>query len=158
VPHSAGHWLTFAWVFVAGVVVCSLAGVALCEGLRSVFLPDSFGRAEPAHSWQHGQTALVLGVWAVASLMVCVRTFRAFLAGTTPYGNAWDRGTRFWYAYYGVTFSIALAVLFATHGSTAREKVIAGLALVAMAAWYATAGRVVTRGSRPEPVRETIYR
>lgn len=126
VPHSAGRWLTFAWLFVLAVVVCSLAGVALsgvagsaqsapvvfqfpylilsfisgvyfvfgslpkaiqdvaaifplkwlCQGLRSVFLPDGFARAEPAHSWQHGEIALVLGLWAVASLVVCVRTFR----------------------------------------------------------------------------------
>lgn len=126
VPHSAGRWLTFAWLFVLSVAVCSLTGVALsgvarsaqsapvvfqfpylilsfisgvyfvfgslpkgiqdiaavfplrwlCQGLRSVFLPDSFARAEPAGSWQHGQIALVLGVWAVASLVVCVRTFR----------------------------------------------------------------------------------
>lgn len=126
VPHSAGRWFTFAWLFVLSVAVCSLTGVALsgvarsaqsapvvfqfpylilsfisgvyfvfgslpkaiqdiaavfplkwlCQGLRSVFLPDSFARAEPAGSWQHGQIALVLGVWAVASLVVCVRTFR----------------------------------------------------------------------------------
>jgi len=48
----------------------------LCQGLRSVFLPDGFARAEPSHSWQHGQIALVLGAWVVASLVVCVRTFR----------------------------------------------------------------------------------
>jgi ABC-2 type transport system permease protein len=48
----------------------------LCQGLRSVFLPGGFARAEPAHSWQHGQIALVLGAWVVASLVVCVRTFR----------------------------------------------------------------------------------
>lgn len=48
----------------------------LCQGLRSVFLPGGFARAEPDHSWQHGQIALVLGAWVVASLVVCVRTFR----------------------------------------------------------------------------------
>jgi ABC-2 type transport system permease protein len=48
----------------------------LCEGMRSVFLPGYFARVEPSHSWQHGQTALVLGAWIVASLVVCVRTFR----------------------------------------------------------------------------------
>jgi ABC-2 type transport system permease protein len=48
----------------------------LCQGLRSVFLPDSLLPAEPAHSWQHGETALVLAAWLVASLVVCVRTFR----------------------------------------------------------------------------------
>jgi ABC-2 type transport system permease protein len=48
----------------------------LCQGLRSVFLPGDFAQAEPAHSWQHGQVALVLAAWVVASLVVCVRTFR----------------------------------------------------------------------------------
>jgi ABC-2 type transport system permease protein len=48
----------------------------LCQGMRSVFLPASFARAEPAHSWQHGQIALVLAAWIVASLVVCLRTFR----------------------------------------------------------------------------------
>lgn len=126
VPHTAGRWLTFGWVFVLGVAAFSLLGVAvsglasnaqsapivfqfpylvlsfisgvyfvfgslprviqdvaaifplkwLCQGLRSVFLPDTFARAEPAHSWQHGQIALVLGAWIVASLVVCVKTFR----------------------------------------------------------------------------------
>ncbi|HEY1918330.1 MAG TPA: ABC transporter permease [Streptosporangiaceae bacterium] len=48
----------------------------LCQGLRSVFLPDSLQRIEPAHSWQRGEIALVLAVWLVASLVVCARTFR----------------------------------------------------------------------------------
>jgi ABC-2 type transport system permease protein len=48
----------------------------ICQGLRSAFLPDQLLAAEPAHSWEHGKTALVLGVWFVASLVVCVRTFR----------------------------------------------------------------------------------
>ena len=48
----------------------------LCQGLRSVFLPDSFQRIEPAHSWQRGEVALVLAVWLAASLVVCLKTFR----------------------------------------------------------------------------------
>ena len=48
----------------------------ICQGLRSAFLPDRLLAAEPAHSWEHGKTALVLGIWLVASLVVCVRTFR----------------------------------------------------------------------------------
>jgi ABC-2 type transport system permease protein len=48
----------------------------ICQGLRSAFLPDHLLAAEPAHSWEHGKIALVLGVWFVASLVVCVRTFR----------------------------------------------------------------------------------
>jgi ABC-2 type transport system permease protein len=48
----------------------------ICQGLRSAFLPDRLLAAEPAGSWEHGRTALVLGAWLVASLVVCVRTFR----------------------------------------------------------------------------------
>ncbi len=48
----------------------------LCQGLRSVFLPDRLLAVEPAHSWELGRVALVLGVWLVASLVVCVRMFR----------------------------------------------------------------------------------
>lgn len=48
----------------------------ICQGLRSVFLPDRMLAAEPAHSWEHGRIALVLGAWLVVSLVVCVRTFR----------------------------------------------------------------------------------
>ena len=38
----------------------------LCQGMRSVFLPDSFQRQEPAGSWELGRVALVLAVWSVA--------------------------------------------------------------------------------------------
>jgi ABC-2 type transport system permease protein len=48
----------------------------MCQGLRAVFLPNSFQVAEPGHSWQLGQVALVLGCWLAASLALCVRTFR----------------------------------------------------------------------------------
>jgi len=48
----------------------------LAQGMRSVFLPDSFAAEEVAGSWEHGRTAVVLAVWAVAALVVCLRTFR----------------------------------------------------------------------------------
>lgn len=48
----------------------------MCQGLRSVFLPDRLLAVEPTHSWEHGRIALVLGAWLVASLVLCVRTFR----------------------------------------------------------------------------------
>jgi ABC-2 type transport system permease protein len=48
----------------------------LCQGLRSAFLPDRLLAAEPAHGWEHGRIALVLGAWLVASLVVCARMFR----------------------------------------------------------------------------------
>lgn len=48
----------------------------ICQGLRSVFLPNRMLAVEPADSWEHGRVALVLAAWLVVSLVVCVRTFR----------------------------------------------------------------------------------
>jgi ABC-2 type transport system permease protein len=48
----------------------------VCQGLRSVFLPDSFTQLEPAGSWEHGRVALILGIWAVAGMVLCLKTFR----------------------------------------------------------------------------------
>ena len=48
----------------------------LAQGFRSVFLPDAFLRQEPGHSWQHGQTALVLLAWCGIGAVLCARTFR----------------------------------------------------------------------------------
>ncbi|HXS65341.1 MAG TPA: ABC transporter permease [Streptosporangiaceae bacterium] len=48
----------------------------ICQGLRSAFLPDKLLVAEPAHSWESGRIALVLGAWLVASLVICIWTFR----------------------------------------------------------------------------------
>ena len=48
----------------------------MCQGLRSVFLPDRMLIAEPAHSWELGKVALVLVAWLVGSLILCLRTFR----------------------------------------------------------------------------------
>jgi ABC-2 type transport system permease protein len=48
----------------------------MCQGLRSVFLPDSLLVAEPAHSWELGKVSLVLIAWIVGSLILCLRTFR----------------------------------------------------------------------------------
>lgn len=46
------------------------------QGMRSVFLPDSYAARESAGSWQHSTMALVLLAWCVAGLVVCIRTFR----------------------------------------------------------------------------------
>jgi ABC-2 type transport system permease protein len=125
-PTEVHRWLTFAWVFVLGVVGCSLLGIAvsslprtaksapaviqmpyivlqfisgvffvyselppllqqiaalfplkwLAQGLRSVFLPDTFTALEPAGSWEHGTTALVLGAWLLIGAVLCLKTFR----------------------------------------------------------------------------------
>ncbi|GGK19043.1 transport permease protein [Pilimelia terevasa] len=48
----------------------------MCQGLRAVFLPDSFAALEPAGSWELGRVALVLGAWCVVGLALCLRTFR----------------------------------------------------------------------------------
>ena len=48
----------------------------LCQGMRSVFLPDSFQRQEVAGSWEHGRVAVVLAVWVVVALVLAMRAFR----------------------------------------------------------------------------------
>lgn len=48
----------------------------LAQGMRSVFLPESFEAQEATGSWQHGMSAIVLTIWLVAALVVAVRTFR----------------------------------------------------------------------------------
>ena len=69
--------------FVFGQAPTWLQGVAsvfplrwIAQGYRSVFLPDSYAQQEAGHSWQHGTTALVLALWAVAGLLLARRTFR----------------------------------------------------------------------------------
>ena len=48
----------------------------MAQGLRSVFLPDSFTAVEPARSWEHGHIALVLALWCIAGLAGAMLTFR----------------------------------------------------------------------------------
>jgi ABC-2 type transport system permease protein len=48
----------------------------LAQGMRSVFLPDSFAANEAAGSWQLPLTALILALWTVVGLALAVRTFR----------------------------------------------------------------------------------
>ena len=48
----------------------------LTQGMRSVFLPDSFAAREPAGSWEHGRIALVLIAWGIAAAVLAMRTFR----------------------------------------------------------------------------------
>lgn len=48
----------------------------MSQGLRSVFLPAQAVTLEPAHSWQPGEVALVLGAWIVAGLVLCLTRFR----------------------------------------------------------------------------------
>jgi ABC-2 type transport system permease protein len=48
----------------------------LTQGMRSVFLPDSFASEEVAGSWELGRVALVLVAWGVVSFVLAMRTFR----------------------------------------------------------------------------------
>nr|MDT0658310.1 ABC transporter permease [Micromonospora sp. DSM 115978] len=48
----------------------------MCQGLRSVFLPESFGAQEPGGSFELGRVALVLALWCVIGLLLCLTTFR----------------------------------------------------------------------------------
>ena len=54
----------------------------LAQGMRSVFLPDSFAAQEVAGSWELGVVAGVLAAWAVVGLVLCTRTFRWQRAGS----------------------------------------------------------------------------
>lgn len=69
--------------FVYGELPTWMQGVAsvfplkwMTQGMRSVFLPDSFVTTEPSQSWQHSETAIVLAAWCVVGLVVALRTFR----------------------------------------------------------------------------------
>ncbi|MDG4783502.1 ABC transporter permease [Micromonospora sp. WMMD961] len=48
----------------------------MCQGLRSVFLPESFGAQEPGGSFELGRVALVLVLWCVIGVVLCLTTFR----------------------------------------------------------------------------------
>jgi len=48
----------------------------LTQGMRSVFLPDTFATQEVTQSWESGRTALILFAWLIAGLFLAVKTFR----------------------------------------------------------------------------------
>jgi ABC-2 type transport system permease protein len=48
----------------------------ICQGFRSVFLPDSMAAYEMAGQWELGKVALVLGGWCIGGLVLCRLTFR----------------------------------------------------------------------------------
>jgi ABC-2 type transport system permease protein len=48
----------------------------MCQGLRAVFLPASFGAQEPGGAFHLGRVALVLVAWCVLALVLCLTTFR----------------------------------------------------------------------------------
>lgn len=125
-PSDAFGWFTLTWVFVLGIVSCSLLGIFIsnfasnavagavitngpavglqflsgtyvplmvlptwmlivgsifpvkwmAQGFRSVLLPAQMVVLEPAGSWEHGRTFLVLSAWSVCGLMACLMVFR----------------------------------------------------------------------------------
>jgi ABC-2 type transport system permease protein len=48
----------------------------LTQGMRAVFLPESFAAQEVAGSWELGKIALILGVWSIAGFFLALKTFR----------------------------------------------------------------------------------
>ncbi|TFC48229.1 ABC transporter permease [Cryobacterium sp. TMT1-21] len=125
-PTEPGKWLTFAWVFLFGVVTCAFLGIALsalprsgksatavvipivlilqfisgvylqfyllpdwmqnlasvfplkwmAQGMRGVFLPDSFASLEQSGAWDFPLIALNLAIWLVVGLVLSRVTFR----------------------------------------------------------------------------------
>ncbi|AFM19066.1 ABC-type multidrug transport system, permease component [Mycolicibacterium chubuense NBB4] len=125
-PTDLFGWFTLAWVFVLGVLSCSLLGLFIsnlasnavsaavitngpavglqflsgtyvpimvlpawmltigslfpvkwmAQGFRSVLLPQQMAAFEPAGSWEHWRTFLVLAAWSVGGLIACLSVFR----------------------------------------------------------------------------------
>lgn len=125
-PTSVFGWFTLTWVFVLGIVSCSLLGIFIsnfasnavsaavltngpavglqflsgtyvplmalptwmltvgsifpvkwmAQGFRSVLLPPNMVVFEPAGSWEHWQTFLMLTAWSVGGLIACLAVFR----------------------------------------------------------------------------------
>ena len=48
----------------------------LTQGMRSVFLPDSFAAQEVAHHWEVGRTAIILFAWLIAGTILATRSFK----------------------------------------------------------------------------------
>ena len=125
-PTSGFGWFTLSWVFILGIVSCSLLGIFvsnlasgavsaavitngpavalqfvsgtyvplialpawmltigsvfpvkwMAQGFRSVLLPPNMAAFEPAGSWEHWTTFLVLTAWSVGGLIACLAVFR----------------------------------------------------------------------------------
>jgi ABC-2 type transport system permease protein len=48
----------------------------MCQGMRAVFLPDTFAVQEAGGGWELGRVALILIAWSVAGLALCLASFR----------------------------------------------------------------------------------
>jgi ABC-2 type transport system permease protein len=48
----------------------------MTQGMRSVFLPDSFAAREVAGGWETERTFVILLVWLIAGIFLAMRTFK----------------------------------------------------------------------------------
>ncbi len=48
----------------------------LTQGMRSVFLPDSFAANEVAKSWETERTFIILVIWLIVGFFISLRTFK----------------------------------------------------------------------------------
>jgi ABC-2 type transport system permease protein len=48
----------------------------MTQGMRSVFLPDSFAVREVAGTWETGRTFIFITLWLIAGIILSLRTFK----------------------------------------------------------------------------------
>jgi ABC-2 type transport system permease protein len=48
----------------------------MTQGMRSVFLPDSFAAREVAGTWETERTFIILLAWLIAGIFLAIRTFK----------------------------------------------------------------------------------
>lgn len=48
----------------------------LTQGMRSVFLPESFAAREVLGNWETGRTFVIIGAWLIVGTFLAIRTFR----------------------------------------------------------------------------------
>jgi len=48
----------------------------MTQGMRSVFLPDSFAAQEVAGTWETGRTFWIILAWLIAGLVISIKTFK----------------------------------------------------------------------------------
>lgn len=48
----------------------------LTQGMRSVFLPDSFATREIAGDWETGRTFVIIAIWLIVGTYLAIRTFK----------------------------------------------------------------------------------
>jgi ABC-2 type transport system permease protein len=48
----------------------------LTQGMRSIFLPDSFATREIAGNWETGRTFAIIGIWLLIGTVLAIRTFK----------------------------------------------------------------------------------